>query len=95
MKYLNNKSEAGKGFDVQLSQISPFELKNRLIDLADESVKKMAHIMLNAGRGNPNWVATGSVFHFRAIRYRRVQKNMGYSGRSGRNSTERGHCTKV
>lgn len=27
MKYLNNKSEAGKGFDVQLSQISPFELK--------------------------------------------------------------------
>jgi len=58
MKYLNNKSETGKGFDVQLSQISPFELKNKLIDLADESVKKMAHIMLNAGRGNPNWVAT-------------------------------------
>ncbi len=58
MKYLNNKSEASKGFDVQLSKISPFELKNRLIHLADESVKKMAHIMLNAGRGNPNWVAT-------------------------------------
>ena len=26
--------------------------------MADESVKKMAHVMLNAGRGNPNWIAT-------------------------------------
>ena len=41
-----------------MESISPFELKNRLIDMADESVKKMAHTMLNAGRGNPNWIAT-------------------------------------
>ena len=27
--------------------------------MADESVKKMAHVMLNAGRGNPNWIANG------------------------------------
>ena len=44
--------------DKNLEKISPFELKNRLIEMADESVKKMAHVMLNAGRGNPNWIAT-------------------------------------
>ena len=26
--------------------------------MADESIKKIAHTMLNAGRGNPNWIAT-------------------------------------
>ena len=26
--------------------------------MADESVKQIAHVMLNAGRGNPNWIAT-------------------------------------
>ena len=41
-----------------MESISPFELKNRLIDMADESLKKTAHTMLNAGRGNPNWIAT-------------------------------------
>ncbi|MBQ8608230.1 MAG: bifunctional aspartate transaminase/aspartate 4-decarboxylase [Bacteroidaceae bacterium] len=58
MKYLNEKSAVVKEFDSNLSKISPFELKNRLINLADESVRKMAHSMLNAGRGNPNWIAT-------------------------------------
>lgn len=57
MKYLNDKSEACTGFDAQLSRISPFELKDRLIDLAGEHVRRTAHILLNAGRGNPNWVA--------------------------------------
>lgn len=47
-----------KSFAKKMEAISPFELKNRLIDMADESVKKMAHTMLNAGRGNPNWIAT-------------------------------------
>ena len=35
--------------------LSPFELKNRLIDMAGSLREK---VMLNAGRGNPNWVAT-------------------------------------
>ncbi len=35
--------------------LSPFELKNKLIDMAQSRHEKM---MLNAGRGNPNWVAT-------------------------------------
>ena len=41
-----------------METISPFELKNKLIEMADESIKKIAHTMLNAGRGNPNWIAT-------------------------------------
>ncbi|MEG2125909.1 MAG: aspartate 4-decarboxylase [Bacteroides sp.] len=47
-----------KTFAKQMDGISPFELKNRLIEMADESVKKSAHTLLNAGRGNPNWIAT-------------------------------------
>lgn len=58
MKYLKEKSEVSKDFEQQMSKISPFELKNRLINMADESVRKLAHTMLNAGRGNPNWIAT-------------------------------------
>ena len=53
MEYLSDKSSVAK-MDKNLEKISPFELKNRLIEMADESVKKMAHVMLNAGRGNPN-----------------------------------------
>ena len=47
-----------KLLEKKMESISPFELKNRLIDMADESLKKTAHTMLNAGRGNPNWIAT-------------------------------------
>ncbi|GAB2631717.1 bifunctional aspartate transaminase/aspartate 4-decarboxylase [Nocardia goodfellowii] len=38
-------------------QLSPFELKDELIDLAGEHMKKTAHTMINAGRGNPNWTS--------------------------------------
>jgi aspartate 4-decarboxylase len=38
--------------------LSPFELKDQLMEIADESAKTRAAIMLNAGRGNPNWIAT-------------------------------------
>ncbi|MCX0379665.1 aspartate 4-decarboxylase [Clostridium perfringens] len=37
-------------------KISPFEFKNKLIDLAKD--RKSAHILLDAGRGNPNWTAS-------------------------------------
>ena len=47
-----------KNFEKKMETISPFELKNQLIDMADESLKKTARTMLNAGRGNPNWIAT-------------------------------------
>jgi aspartate 4-decarboxylase len=37
--------------------LSPFEIKNELIDRAKKSTKTSQSIFLNAGRGNPNWVA--------------------------------------
>lgn len=36
--------------------ISPFELKNKLINLAGGQRKNSAHSLLDAGRGNPNWI---------------------------------------
>ena len=44
--------------DKELQQISPFELKNYLIKMANASTRNSTHTMLNAGRGNPNWIAT-------------------------------------
>ena len=41
-----------------LEVLSPFELKNNLIQLAEEHTRTSAAQMLNAGRGNPNWVCT-------------------------------------
>lgn len=41
-----------------LQKLSPFELKDTLISLAKSKAEKSTEIMLNAGRGNPNWVAT-------------------------------------
>lgn len=42
----------------QLEGLSPFELKDTLIKLAGENCERQAVAMLNAGRGNPNWIAT-------------------------------------
>lgn len=38
--------------------LSPFEIKDELIKLAKKNAQKSAHAFLNAGRGNPNWIAT-------------------------------------
>jgi aspartate 4-decarboxylase len=38
-------------------KISPFELKDKLINLAAEATKSGAQSLLDAGRGNPNWIA--------------------------------------
>ncbi len=38
-----------------LADLSPFELKDKLIEIASTSAD---HMMLNAGRGNPNFLAT-------------------------------------
>ena len=42
----------------ELEKLSPFELKDKLIQLAAEKSKASTRQMLNAGRGNPNWIAT-------------------------------------
>lgn len=47
---------------IDYSKLSPFQLKDELIQLAQqlrpEISKATQHSMLNAGRGNPNWIAT-------------------------------------
>ncbi|MER5876210.1 bifunctional aspartate transaminase/aspartate 4-decarboxylase [Streptomyces sp. NPDC060235] len=67
------------------AQLSPFELKNIFIELAQQAQadepgqkEKSAVQMLNAGRGNPNWIATGpreaffALGHFALEESRRV-----------------------
>ena len=62
------KIHVTREYEKKMSEISPFELKNILIELADESARKSTHIMLNAGRGNPNWISTGGILPIRAVR---------------------------
>lgn len=38
--------------------LGPFEIKNELIELAKEVSRTTQSAFLNAGRGNPNWIAT-------------------------------------
>src|SRR3954468_11359667 len=38
--------------------LSPFEIKNELIDLAKVASRTSQSAFLNAGRGNPNWIST-------------------------------------
>ncbi len=42
----------------ELAKMSPFEIKNELINLAKHDARKSAGQFLNAGRGNPDWIAT-------------------------------------
>src|SRR5271154_2936992 len=42
----------------ELEKLSPFELKDKLIQLAGDTSRQGDQTMLNAGRGNPNWIAT-------------------------------------
>ncbi|MCP3099457.1 hypothetical protein LZ198_11305 [Myxococcus sp. K15C18031901] len=42
----------------ELHELSPFELKDTLIELAAEAQRTRAAVMLDAGHGNPSWVAT-------------------------------------
>lgn len=54
---MENFSVQRKEIEKVYGKISPFELKDKLIDLAEESRKSGAHSLLDAGRGNPNWIA--------------------------------------
>ncbi|MFE4692469.1 bifunctional aspartate transaminase/aspartate 4-decarboxylase [Streptomyces sp. NPDC056749] len=58
------------------AQLSPFELKDRFIQIATAAQSdqpgqkgKTTRAMLNAGRGNPNWVATGPREAYHALGY--------------------------
>ncbi|MDE7470494.1 MAG: aspartate 4-decarboxylase, partial [Paramuribaculum sp.] len=47
-----------KNKERKLAEMSPFEIKNVLIDLAKKDARKSTRQFLNAGRGNPDWIAT-------------------------------------
>ncbi|MEU8893192.1 bifunctional aspartate transaminase/aspartate 4-decarboxylase [Streptomyces sp. NPDC048442] len=60
----------------RLSSLSPFELKAEFIKLAESAQAdkpgqkgRATRTMLNAGRGNPNWVATGPREAYYALGY--------------------------
>ena len=42
----------------EFEKLSPFELKDKLIQLASDASRQSTQTMLNAGRGNPNWITT-------------------------------------
>lgn len=45
-------------YEKELSKMSPFEIKDTLIRLAKDDKRNDTDTYLNAGRGNPNWIAT-------------------------------------
>ena len=53
-----NNNPLSKSYERELSVLSPFEIKNELIALAKADARKGTAAYLNAGRGNPNWIAT-------------------------------------
>lgn len=54
---MENKNIARKELENIYGKISPFEFKNALIELATTPIKKSTRTLLDAGRGNPNWLA--------------------------------------
>lgn len=56
-------------------EISPFEFKNVLINLAKEQEQKSHRAMLDAGRGNPNWIAATPREAFFALGYFAVEES--------------------
>lgn len=47
-----------RGLEEALGSMSPFEVKNLLVKLAREGDEGTTRTLLNAGRGNPNWINT-------------------------------------
>ena len=52
----SNLNPLSREYEKRLSQMSPFEIKNELIRLAQEDTRTSGATYLNAGRGNPNWI---------------------------------------
>jgi aspartate 4-decarboxylase len=52
------KSSISRARQKVLLKLSPFELKDELIHLAQEAERDEVAAFLNAGRGNPNWICT-------------------------------------
>src|SRR6476660_431402 len=58
MRQVSGKLKTSRSTQKALAKLSPFELKDNLIQLSKETARQGAAAMLNAGRGNPNWIAT-------------------------------------
>ncbi len=54
---INNTNTLRRKMERTYEQLSPFELKDKLISLANKDGDTSIWAMLNAGRGNPNWIA--------------------------------------
>jgi len=54
----SRKAATSRAEQQALLKLSPFELKDKLISLASENERESDAQMLNAGRGNPNWICT-------------------------------------
>lgn len=53
---MDKNSNTTRSFEKKLSQMSPFEIKGTLIDMAEKDAQRTTATFLNAGRGNPNWI---------------------------------------
>jgi aspartate 4-decarboxylase len=55
---MHRQSSATRARQSELLKLSPFELKDELINLAEDAERDQTAQFLNAGRGNPNWICT-------------------------------------
>jgi aspartate 4-decarboxylase len=55
---MQTKHSTSRAEQKELLKLSPFELKDKLIDLARVGTRRNTAQFLNAGRGNPNWICT-------------------------------------
>ena len=52
------KANDDRSFEESLGAMSPFEVKNLLVKMAKKGDEGTTRTLLNAGRGNPNWITT-------------------------------------
>jgi len=80
-------SSAPRARQKALLKLSPFELKDELINLAEDAEREQTAQFLNAGRGNPNWICTtareafGTLLRFGIEESRRIISNIPDMGR--------------
>lgn len=55
---MNRRASTTRAEQRALLALSPFELKDKLIGLAQTGTRRSTAQFLNAGRGNPNWICT-------------------------------------
>jgi aspartate 4-decarboxylase len=55
---MTSRASTSRAEQKELLKLSPFEVKDKLISLAQIGTRRNTAQFLNAGRGNPNWVCT-------------------------------------